>query len=248
MYSRLDVFETKKSASTAVISGVILTLLYKVWTYGGKELLGLSPQENYHNYELFNTAFRYLGGVLAIILCFKLFKTKKIISLNCSKLARNILVSFLFLFFIIKVSLYRVSFSLKQFSFESLSNLSVGIWEEFAFKGLIMTGLCRFVGVKWSVFLTSLYFTLWHVDTYPSVESLFHIFLIGFVFSLSYVIGCSLFFVSIAHFILNQLHFGFIYLEGDDQLFSNLFTALEILTTLIFFRVYQINKEKFKLR
>ena len=102
--------------------------------------------------------------------------------------------------------------------------IAVGFWEEFAFRGLIFTALCRILSFKPALITSSIYFSLWHFDVYTNSIAFIEAFLISSVFTTFYYLGVSLLSLSIIHFLWDQVHFGFFWHNSHS---SNLYDLVK---------------------
>lgn len=231
-----NVFKSKKHAIIAVILGVFITLAYKLWKSYLRNSMGLDPQTDYYSYEMMNTVLRYLGAVLSFVFCYKLYSCRSLIYQNLNQKAQILPVAYLFGYILLQIIiLEKPTSSWGKFNFELFVNFAVGFWEEFAFRGIIFAGLCSLISFNKAIVLSSLYFSLWHIDVYSSPGAFAMLFFAGVVFASLFSLGTSLVTVSLIHFLWDQFHFAVTWRGGDFLLFEKAISVYQLLFALVMF-------------
>ncbi len=206
-----EIIGSKSTAQKALIWGLVLLVIYKIWKWFLRAALDLHPIADYMVYEGLSTIFRFVGAVASIILVLRYYKIKDAL-FNLKKWDPNI--KFIIFFIIGKILLFFVFHNAvvkgsSSVMFEFVVNFIVGFWEEFSFRGLLLVGFVSFMGPKKALILSSLIFSLWHFDVSHYVIDFVSLFFWGIIFGALYITGSSLVILSIMHFIWDWIFFSF---------------------------------------
>jgi membrane protease YdiL (CAAX protease family) len=221
-----------KNSKRALLISLALIFFYKLWKIIVKEYLGVVPSEDYYLYEGLNTAYRYFGAILSVYLCAQWVIDKTLVF--SKKIDRY---SWLLILYLVIYFSYRAFFSIKPtsyeiFIFEFIVNFSVGFFEEYAFRGLLLLSLIKFMGTPVAIIISSVIFSIWHYDVYP--KELFP-YLLAFLFSVNMsllvVLKRSLFQLAIFHFLFDQIYFNTFGVPNKYELWL----VLEVLLMVMIF-------------
>ncbi len=117
-----------------------------------------------------------------------------------------------------------------------LTSIVVGVFEEYAFRGMILGHLLRRVPTIAAVLLSSLLFTIYHWQAQP-LNTWFGIFFTGIAFAIARLQGVSLFWLALAHGIID---WGFFFFDSQ----FNLTSELVLVTGLCILSLVGIFKQK----
>lgn len=239
-----DLYNSNKDANTALLLSVLMAISYKAWKWYLRDIVNLDPIHDYFNYETYSTFFRYFGAVICLVTAYNLHNDKSNLLKTNSRLVFFPLLLFPLGFFVIKSHLFGFSFLYVKFMQELPINFGVGFWEESLFRGLLFTSLCRYMKTSYAVIFSGLLFTAWHFDLDISLQEFVGIFLVSYYFTLIYILGASIFQISVLHFIWDQIHFGFIWGEGSLNylVHTYIFVVSIILTFFIYSRLKPTEK------
>jgi membrane protease YdiL (CAAX protease family) len=226
-----EVIKSKKHAVIGIIICLVTILIYKYFKYYMRNFY-LSQEESYLIKETAYTLFRAFSSIIGVMTCWWSYKSVKFMVKKDKLPVWTFYTIFLVIYFILKILCYKFDFhSITTFAYEGFFNIFTGISEEYLFRGLLMAGLAYLMNVHLAIFLSSFIFTIWHIDVVQSYYSLIDIMAFSYVFSYAYRKGHSLFSLSIFHFLIDQIHFGFSWKMGFF-IYDYLLVALLVISTI----------------
>lgn len=226
-----ELFKSKKHAVWSIVLSLVILLVYKYYKYALKNHF-FTFDDDYLVRETFHTFYRIFSSVTGVLICAWVYKSVRPMIQKEKRSFWFFFFSYLTAYALVYSSTHSFAFSsLTSFSWEAFFNIFTGLSEEYQFRGLLLGGIAYFVKPIWSIFISSLIFSLWHIDVYQEPVALLSIFFFSLVFSQGYRLGFSLFGIAMIHFLVDQFHFGFSWSDGHAyhnyfMIFLNLITVI----------------------
>lgn len=200
---------SKNQARLSIVLSLGILILYKVFKWYLRSGVGLDPYRDYLTFETYNTCFRAFGAIVCILFCYFVYKKREALYELINKKIISFLSFYIFLFILAKILFHEYKgINLKSFHIELYFNIFTGLFEEFAFRGMLFSGLCYFLDFKKSAIISSIIFSLWHYDVYNYIYPFIALFTTSLLFSFLFHYRASLLLLSFFHFLQDQIHFG----------------------------------------
>lgn len=188
--------------------GISIAFIYKFW-----KVLCRKYTNGFFDDQILFSFFRILSS-LGIVFYIRKYRADFIRFFKLSDNFKSL--SFIFVYsLVVFVNLYLdfkgFNFDFKVFRFEFFNNFFVGIFEELVFRCLIFLSLRSLLGLKWSMFLSSLIFSFWHYDVVEVSMDYLSIFLFGILASLLLERGFSLIYLILTHALYDTIFLGFLW-------------------------------------
>lgn len=219
--------KSKKHAQALILAGILIFMGYKGWKLLGISSFGISSLSNYYEYQTYLTYYRIAASFMALGVIYKCVSGfKNIFTVGNKKvLALNFL--FLIFFFLLRYLTTEIGlFPIQAVSYEVFFNFFTGTFEEFVFTGMIFFPLTFFISPFRAALITSVTFSLWHIDVTNSYSNLIWIALFSMYIRYSFQRGSSLMALALFHFLWDQIFFGFVW----GVMASYYLTSINILT------------------
>ena len=199
--------KSPKHAYILATAGLIIVLTYKLWKYFLRR--GIDPIIDYYAYEAGATCFRVLGTLMGLFLIrWAYTKPRAQLKIGNHLIGFVNILIIIPLFFLFRSQYFVFALNTWHFGIELFFNFFVGTFEELMFRGALFASLFYFLGVARAALLSSLIFSLWHLDVTTDVSSLFFMFLYGVFDCYCYYLGATLLSLSIFHFLWDQVRYG----------------------------------------
>jgi len=241
--SMTNFFKPTVQPKTLLLKVFLVLFFYKLYKFIIAQALG------YHNYyllEYFHSIYRLIAILLAFYWINQLYPSpkKQFIISNRPLVLLNLGIFFP-LFFIIRYLNYDFSFHFNQFFQELGFCVLVGLFEEFFFRGLMLTLFFNYFTKSKAIIFSSLIFMIWHLDVTQNHLELFTIFLASIYFSLNFTSGISLLVLAFFHFLWDLIisGFGWEVFKHPTTNFYDEYLRIALLITFSWF-IYVYNKRK----